>query len=172
MKPSALTLANLGLASVLLLTPFLVDVTTSAPYNPWYDLDENGIINIFDVVALAGTYGTTGNPGKNVTIAGRMSTLAYSFSGLVEPHMMLSTGWIAVDGYSKLAICLANGALDNSLYVRARHTGGSEFFVESLFDFGADLVKTYDVPNQEIRVIFSNNDATAKSLALDIYLIP
>lgn len=68
MKLSALTLANLTIAAMLLLTPFLVGLTASAPYDPWYDLDENGKIDIFDVVRIAGTYGTTGDPGKNVSV--------------------------------------------------------------------------------------------------------
>lgn len=68
MKFSALTLANLVVAATLLLTPFLVGLTSSAPYDPWYDLDENGKIDIFDLVRLAGTYGTTGDPGKNVNV--------------------------------------------------------------------------------------------------------
>jgi hypothetical protein len=68
MKIPRLTLANLLLAAILLLTPLLVDLTSSAPYDPWYDLDENGKIDIFDVVRIASTYGTTGDPGKNVNV--------------------------------------------------------------------------------------------------------
>ena len=68
MKLSALAFANLVVASVLLVTPLLVGLTASAPYDPWYDLDENGKIDIFDVVRIAGTYGTTGDSGKNVTV--------------------------------------------------------------------------------------------------------
>ena len=68
MKASALTLANLIVASLLLLTPFLVGLTASAPYDPWYDLDENGEIDIFDVVRIAGTYGTSGDSSKNVNV--------------------------------------------------------------------------------------------------------
>lgn len=58
----------LALACVLLAPVFLVGITASAPYEPWYDLDENGKIDIFDVVRIAGTYGTTGDPGKNVNV--------------------------------------------------------------------------------------------------------
>ena len=68
MRFSASTLANLALTAILLLTPILVGLTSSAPYDPWNDLDESGKIDIFDVVRIAGTYGTTGDPGKNVTV--------------------------------------------------------------------------------------------------------
>jgi hypothetical protein len=68
MKFSAMTLANLAVAALLLFTPFLVGLTSSAPYDPWNDLDEDGKISIFDVVKIATTYGTTGDPAKNVTV--------------------------------------------------------------------------------------------------------
>lgn len=58
----------LALACILLAPIFLVGITASAPYEPWYDLDENGKIDIFDIVRMVGTYGTTGDPGKNVNV--------------------------------------------------------------------------------------------------------
>jgi hypothetical protein len=40
-----------------------VGLTSSAGvYNPWYDLDDDGDIDIFDVVRMAGSYSTSGTP--------------------------------------------------------------------------------------------------------------
>jgi hypothetical protein len=57
------------LIGMILSSFFLVDVSISdfppAPegeYSPWGDLDDDGAINIYDIVWLAGRYGTTGTP--------------------------------------------------------------------------------------------------------------
>ena len=55
-------------ACVLLALTMLVRISSSATYDPWVDLDDNGAINIFDVVTLAGSYQTTGDPTKNVNV--------------------------------------------------------------------------------------------------------
>lgn len=60
--------AVLALALMFLAPPLLVGLTASAPYEPWYDLDDNGKIDIFDVVRMAGTYGTIGDPEKSVNV--------------------------------------------------------------------------------------------------------
>ncbi|MCK4826095.1 hypothetical protein KA005_60675, partial [bacterium] len=40
---------------------FLVSVTAqTSPYDPWADLDDDGDIDIYDIVDIAGRYGTTG----------------------------------------------------------------------------------------------------------------
>ena len=172
MKVSALTLANLVMAAVLLLTPFLVGLTSSAPYDPWYDLDENGKINIFDVVRLAGTYGTAGDPGKNVTISGRANNLAYTNITSVAAGASFVSPWISVDGYSKITVSLYTNAINNNYQLQTRHAGGPYFYADKQTNFGTDLVKTYDVPNEEIRIIFINGEASARSLFLDVYVIP
>ena len=48
---------------MLLASSWLVAVTVSeSVYDPWCDLDGDGDIDIFDIVRMAGIYGTTGNP--------------------------------------------------------------------------------------------------------------
>ena len=53
---------------ILLALTLLVHLSSSATYNPWVDLDESGDVDIFDVVTLAGSYQTTGDPTKNVHV--------------------------------------------------------------------------------------------------------
>jgi hypothetical protein len=58
LQSMALALACVSLASAL-----LVCLTSSASvYDPWYDTDDDGDIDIFDMVRVAGSYGTTGTP--------------------------------------------------------------------------------------------------------------
>lgn len=68
MQISRLTLANLMIAVILLSSPFIVQLTSSAPYDPWADLDGDGDVDIFDIVDIAGRYGTKGDATKNVNV--------------------------------------------------------------------------------------------------------
>jgi hypothetical protein len=185
MKPSALALVNLVVATVLLLTPFLVGLTASAPYDPWYDLDENGAIDIFDVVRIAGTYGTTGDPSMNVnvtnwpttinvTLVGRANKLAYTIlAQSVDPGGMYLSPWISIDGYSKVTVCVVTTAEYNSYLLETRHSdGGTSFYMEYTTNFPYHLVRTYDVPNEEIRIQYRNYDPGQQSVSIDIYVIP
>ncbi len=56
----------------LTVTLFMVLPTKSNPgigeYDAWNDLDENGVIDIFDAINFAGTFGTSGDPTKNVNV--------------------------------------------------------------------------------------------------------
>ncbi len=57
------TLVGVLFASVLLVSVTSSKLaTTEAVYNPWYDLDNDGDIDIFDIVRMAGSYGMTGEP--------------------------------------------------------------------------------------------------------------
>ena len=40
----------------------LVGVTSSADYDPWKDIDDNGVINILDILGLAVMFGEEGTP--------------------------------------------------------------------------------------------------------------
>lgn len=68
MKIISLTLASMFLASIILvaLTP---STQSQGEYDPWADImEEFGKIDIFDVVAVASRYQTTGIPTRNVTV--------------------------------------------------------------------------------------------------------
>ena len=56
------------LLSVALIASFLLVGVTASEYDPWCDLDDNGEIDIFDVVNVAVKYATTGDATKNVTV--------------------------------------------------------------------------------------------------------
>ena len=53
---------SLSVVLVSVATVVCVGVTYSTPYDPWYDFNHNGEIDIFDIVDIAGRYGTIGVP--------------------------------------------------------------------------------------------------------------
>ncbi len=68
MRISRLTFVNFIIAIVLLSSPFVIQLTSSAPYDPWADLDGDGDVDIFDVVDIAGRYDTKGDSTRNVNV--------------------------------------------------------------------------------------------------------
>ena len=103
-------MVNILLIGLVLVSLFLVNLTASAPYDPWADLNDDGGIDIFDVVAVASRYSTTGDPEKNVTVTnwpetithettvwyGELASLTsinYSSSGFSYLHILLQILW-------------------------------------------------------------------------------
>jgi hypothetical protein len=150
----------------------LAPVRSNLPYDPWSDIDENGKIDMKDIANVASQFSTSGDPARNVMIAGHANYLAYNVSTVVSATSFHASEWISVGGYSKISICLHTTASSNSYVLQAKHIGGPIFYVESLQDVGTDYVWTYDVPNQLVRVYFVNNDLVSRNLNLDVYLIP
>ena len=50
------------IVSALLISASTSVSTRSGDYDPWIDFDDDGDIDIFDIVRIAGSYGTTGEP--------------------------------------------------------------------------------------------------------------
>ena len=99
--------ACFAFACVLLGALLLVQASSSATYDPWVDLDESGDIDIFDVVTLAGSYQTTGDPTKNVNVTnwpvttqhtvfhaltGYGASTVYRASGFGHMHLLWTVG--------------------------------------------------------------------------------
>jgi hypothetical protein len=111
MRISRLAFANIVIALVLLSTPFLIQLTASAPYDPWADLDDDGDIDIFDVVKIAAAYSTAGDPAKNVAVTNwplmvtpdttvwygdssfPLTSATYNGSGFSSLHILLRMLW-------------------------------------------------------------------------------
>jgi hypothetical protein len=156
-------------------TIFMVFPTrsSSGTYDPWIDNNEDGAIDIFDAIGLANTFGTSGDPTKNVTVTNWPSNkLAYSIETSVGGVAGFESPYISVVGYSKISICIWNDAAQDQYWLYARHRGGWDFTADYAENMPNDLVKTYDAPNEEIRVRFFNHDAGTRNLKLDVYLIP
>ena len=71
MKISRSNLFTLGVAAVVLASLFLVNVSTSGlwPYEPWWDVNADGVIDIQDLARVSGAFGTFGDSTKEVVVA-------------------------------------------------------------------------------------------------------
>ena len=61
----------LGIVSALLVSLFVTNVLlaqSSGEYDPWIDTNEDGIIDVNDLASMGQTYGTSGDPTKNVNV--------------------------------------------------------------------------------------------------------
>ena len=166
-------LVVVALATFCLTASLFMIRASRSGWDPWADIKEDGIVDIYDAIMLSNAFGTSGDTTKNVTIAGHANKLAYTNSTTVSGNTYFLTPFISVDGYSKVTICIYNTATNNFYRLSTYHFESvSSFYVDTATDFGNDLVKTYDVPNQQIRVRFENNDGNSRNLRIDVYLIP
>lgn len=96
---------SVALAMMLAVPMLLVGITSSVSYDPWVDLDDDGDIDIFDIVKIAGAYGTTGTPINKTALLleleARVDALNATVASLKE--CIVVTGSIPYDG---------NGAYD------------------------------------------------------------
>jgi len=187
MKTKASILLNAILTTILATSLFFmvsgVQVTSApkasaAGYDPWLDYDENGIINMLDLYNTAIAYGTTGDPTKNVIVAGHANKLAYSVRNVVIPAMgWFDSGPILVDGYSKMTVGLvfACDGPEFDYWLWSGHDNSSFAFLADEFDetaLGLVNCKTYDVVNMYIKIRVRNPQAIEGYLSVDVYLIP
>jgi hypothetical protein len=71
-------------------------------YNPWMDINDDGRIDIYDVVSVTAIYGKTGDPTKNVSVSN------YGFKVLsYDINITANTGGcinIPVSGYRQITL--------------------------------------------------------------------
>jgi len=81
---------SLGLLAILFGSMFLIGTTTSVStkdvhdYDPWYDFDDDGDIDIFDIVKIAGRYGTTGTPVNKTALLYNVSETFAELLSIIE----------------------------------------------------------------------------------------
>ena len=126
---------------------------------------------------MTSRYAATGNPAKNVTIAGLANKLAFNVTTILDFSSGYATEWIPIDGYSKVTVCIdfdepVPPANNHYALMTARAYGGVAFVVDQIDNFGYSLVKTYDVPNQRIYVEVQNEAVYPATVTIDVYLIP
>jgi hypothetical protein len=157
-------------------TIFMVATSNSAEYDPWVDLNDDGKIDIFDVVGMTSRYAATGNPAKNVTIAGRASKLITLANGEPIPAISWFTSDpISADGYSKISISIGFTEPEFDYYLWTGHAPSSTPFLADQGDettLGRINCKTYDVMNTYIKIRVRNPGAYEGYLNLDVYLMP
>jgi len=88
LKPLTLTIA---LGTIILIPSILVGITMSdfpsdpdGQYSPWGDLNDDGEIDIFDIVWLASRYGTTGIPVNKTAFLYNVSDTFNLLLGMID----------------------------------------------------------------------------------------
>jgi hypothetical protein len=154
----------------------VMPIRSGLPYDAWSDIDDSGKIDMKDIGNVAARFMTSGDSAKNVTIAGHANKLAFTVSTFVDTNGAYATEWIPIDGYSKVTVCIDNNEpvppIINFYTLYTAHYGGTAFVVDQIANFGNSLVKTYDVPNQQIYVEFQNGPTYPATVTIDVYLIP
>jgi len=163
----------------ILLTLVIIPIThqqIGGTYDPWLDYNEDGKIDVNDLHPLGQAYGTLGDPTKNVTTAGHVSKLiraAVSVSVDPGPWGSWDSDLIWIDGYAKITILMTlnPSSLNCTSTVWAYDSSGITLWLVDTCKFERHWVKTYDVMNQQIRVLFYNINAFSITLNVDIYLV-
>ena len=139
MRISCSMLFNFAFATILLVSPFVVGMTSSA-WDSWLDTNDDGIIDITDIATIISNYGTMGDTTKSVNVTNwpitvtEETTVFYSNSSLP-----LTSANYSSSGFSYLHIFL---------FVLWPGPGSScEFQVRGLFQdpdgFGSRWAKAY-----------------------------
>lgn len=161
------------LALVFYLTATLF-VVTSIGYDPWVDQDEDGDVDASDLYVLAGEYGTSGDPTKNITIVGHATKVIHA---AVNVSVAVDEWWISdyisVDGYAKVTILIYITTTSYRYILRAYSDDTTQvwWFVDEATPLDEDFVKTYDVMHQRIRIQVQNLALVQEELCVDIYLM-
>ena len=165
----------LGLCLTMTLFAVVPTLGQSGEYDTWADLNDDGWINAKDAIQLGTVFGTSGDPTKNVTITGRANkliTLAPSI--LIPADSYWDSGWVSIDGYSKVGVCVCFAHIENLFRLYFSHQETPQILF--LADYGENqnfYVRSYDVMNQAIRIVVVNtNTEHGGDLWVDIYLIP
>ncbi len=171
-------LVSVLVAFCLTFVLFGISPTRSAsnPYDPWLDTNDDGVINMRDIGAECSAFGATGDPTKNVTIAGHASKLIIlARAQLVESATYFTSDVISVDGYSKISVSITFTEPEFDYWLWTGHDPSNTLFLADQLDettLGKLNCKTYDVMNTYIKIRVRNPGLYFGYLDLDVYLIP
>jgi hypothetical protein len=165
-------------ACVLLGSLLLVQASSSATYDPWVDLDESGDVDIFDVVTLAGSYQTTGDPTKNVNVMNwpvtNQQTVWYNRDSSA------TSGWYNASGFGHMHLIWYVSSLDGAESVTVdvvvriiNPAGGFSYWPGSsqavtAANYGGAL--SFPVPSETFRFVVTFAAGTTARVYLAFYL--
>jgi hypothetical protein len=82
-------------------------------YDPWLDYNDDGKISLADLVSLAQSYGTTGDPTKNVNVTNWMppkpktvlyATYNLTWGKVLCDQLVSGGGWLYVGDYQYITV--------------------------------------------------------------------
>ena len=110
MRIMPLALLNVILATILLTSVFFMNTTStsSSEYDPWIDTNDDGIIDILDLVAMAKIYGSNGTPINKTTLLYNVND---TFTKLLSKIDALNTSLLNLEAYCKTRIAILNATI-------------------------------------------------------------
>lgn len=146
---------------------------TIFPYDPWEDINDDGVINILDIVNLANSYGTTGDPTKNVVVRYNWTEGVFNFS--LTPWGNVNFN-ITTGGFRKLAIGINAWSQDNHRFyvlispmildetvdpiVYVLESNHQRLNWTGIWGIGPGFFKIYEVAFSELMVWIFNNSTS------------
>lgn len=89
-KRKYLMILSVAIVSILLGSLFVSNVLlaqSGSEYDPWIDNNEDGIIDVNDLSSMAQTYGTSGDPTKNVSVTNwPVEPILFQDTLALKPH--------------------------------------------------------------------------------------
>jgi hypothetical protein len=145
------------LSSMILALVFCLNVgsQTTMPYDPWADINDDGIIDIFDLVNMANKYGATGDPTKNVTVTNwpiatnyLTVTLNVSGGGGIIPYFLSANETANIGGKSvTFTGGGVSGGVSFSNYGQDSLGGGTPGSGRiEVYDTGGNLIASFALP--------------------------
>lgn len=176
MKITPLALINVILATVLLTSVFFMNTTLTTSrsgndvkatgassysatntngYDPWIDTNHDGTIDIYDIIAVASRFGTSGDPALNVTVTNFPSPKLQYETVFLGQFNITSGRYISFfiptdlnnpvfcGGYSKLSVMYQpifySNTLNFTLYLSA-----IGWWTEAFSHYVPHSIRTYD----------------------------
>ena len=177
MKFSRLTLVNLLIGALILASPFVIQMTSSSRYDPWADLDEDGDVDIYDIVDIAGRYGTKGNSTREVNVV----SLPVHSTVIVADYVFVDTGTFTspvynAQGFGKIHVMIyvqsiaAQEAFDFEIH---GHVGGGlswSVYSAPLIQGFDHMAFTINVPSENFTFVLNPEGTSNGFLDLSFYL--
>jgi hypothetical protein len=164
-----------ALFAICLLTSIFIPIAHQqggGTYDPWLDYNEDGRIDVADLQPLGQTYGTLGDPTKNVTMAKHTSkVIKIAESVSVSPYDIWASDSITIDGYAKVTVLIHLNTSLNEYHLVCRDYAGGRWYVDQAVEFNYYLVRTYDVMNQQIEIMVYNLDPFSAWVDVSVYLM-
>jgi len=88
-------------------------ITATAPYDPWCDINRDGVINIIDIVSLGIRFDTTGTPipmEGNISVPAAAFVSCYSTYDTYNGGSSLQNNEVSATAYFVAALKLPHGA--------------------------------------------------------------
>ena len=147
--------------------------TATLEYDPWLDYNDDGRISLQDLVALAQTYGTTGDPTKNVNIGNHTTYESTDGTGIAP-----SAVWTLVNytkGYKRVTVAvssLSNRNVNGEIYFWISGSQGSIQYRVAQFSLLNVYIyyNTFEVTGSNISIIINNNDALSAIVRVGLYM--